>query len=376
MVAVLKASAPYVGAAVVLAGLLDIYFTVLFARSGAGLLSPRLEEWTWRGFRRLAILVPRFRDKILAHAGPVILVLVALTWAALLLVGFGLMFWAQAGTGLKFDGADAARPTLAAAIVYSGYNLTTTGAPSTMAAQNLWVHGLSLLEAGCGFALFTVTLTYVLQVGNAVLRRNHVALKLHHSASENPDAAEMVAKLGAGGDFSDARSELATIGEDLLEFFESHHFYPAINYFRFADPDYDTARMALLAMDAASLVRTALEPAGCHNLDRSEAVGELWTGGMRFLRQVSQTLLPEKFRPPTLPDPGPRDLEAWRQRYERALRRLEAEGIKVNPDRRAGAEEYARLRRQWDGHVKAVARYMLRDWGEIAPHEAAGESGG
>ena len=76
----MKALAPYLGAALVLAGLLDIYFTVLFARSAVGVVSPYLESGAWRLFRRLGLLVPRFRDTILAHAGPVILVLVALSW--------------------------------------------------------------------------------------------------------------------------------------------------------------------------------------------------------------------------------------------------------------------------------------------------------
>jgi hypothetical protein len=369
MVAVVKGVAPYLGAALVAVGLLDIYFTVLFARSGAGLVSPYLESWTWRTFRGVGRAVPRFRDKILSHAGPVILVLVALSWAAMLLLGFGLMYWPQVGGNLRLDGADAARPTLGTALAYSGYCLTSLGTPSTMTPQTPFLHWLSVLEAGCGFALFTVTLAYFLQVGNAVLRRNHVALKLHHSSQENPDAAEMVARLGAGGDFSDARTELATMAEDLLEFFESHHFYPAINYFRFAEADYDTARMAVLAMDAASLVRTTLDGEACGHLDRSEAVGELWTAGLHFLREMSQTLLPAAFRPPALAEPAPQEVTAWRQRYERALLRLEAEGIKVTRDRSKGADEYVRLRRQWDAYVKALARFVLREWAEVAPHE-------
>jgi hypothetical protein len=373
MLAVLKASASVLGAALVLAGLLDIYFAVLFARSGAGLLAPHLARWTWRALRRVALWASGWRPVVLSHAGPLILVIVAVAWAVVLLTGYGLMYWAQLGHGLKLSGADAGRPTLDTALAYSGYCLASLGAPATMEPQTPWVHWLSVLEAACGFVLFTLTLTYVLQVGNAVLRRNHVALKLHHSSAENPDASEMVARLGAGGDFSDARSELATIAEDLLEFFESHHFYPAINYYRFPEADYDTARMALLAMDAASLVRSGLDPGGCDHLERSEAVGELWTAGMHFLREISRTLLPRKFRPPVLADPGPQELAAWRRRFERALRRFEEEGIKVVADRRAAADEYVRLRRQWDGQVKALARYLVREWGEVAPYEAGAE---
>ena len=87
------------------------------------------------------------------------------------------------------------------------------------------------------------------------------------------------------------------------------------------------------------------------------------------MREMSQTLLPAKFRPPPLAAPDPQDLLAWKQRYERALLRLEAEGIKVPRDRQGGAEQYVTLRRQWDPYVKALARFVLREWSEVAPHE-------
>jgi hypothetical protein len=366
----MKAIAPYLGAALVLLGLLDVYFTVLFSRSGVGLLSPYVQSSLWRLVRAAAKASPRLRDRVLSHAGPALLSLVALTWVVLLLVGFGLVFWPQLGSGVRVDGADAARPGFNLALVYSGYNLTTLGANS-MTPQTPLTHWLSVAEAGCGLGLFTLMLTYILQVYNAVLRMNHLALKLHHSSAENPDAAEMVARLGAGGDFSGARGELATVAEDLLEFFESHHFYPAITYFRFAEAEYAAPRMVLLAMDAVTLIRTGLDGDGCDHLDRSEAVAELHTAGMHFLKEITQTLLPAAFQPGRLPAPDAAELERWRRRYRRALERFGAEGIRVTADPQSGAERYVRMRREWDAHVKALARFLVRDWKEVAPHEAA-----
>ena len=90
---------------------------------------------------------------------------------------------------------------------------------------------------------------------------------------------------------------------------------------------------------------------------------------MHFLREMSQTLLPARYRPPAVAEPSPADAEAWRQRYGRALLRFEAEGIRVAPDRAAGAQRYVQLRRQWDAPVKALARYLARDWAEVAPYE-------
>src|SRR3954454_8810712 len=156
----MKSIAPYLGLTLVLLGLLDVYFTVLFSRSGVGLISPHIESWMWRLARSAAKAVPRFRDRILSHAGPALLSLVALTWVALLLVGFGLVFWPLLGGGVRLDGPDASRPGFNLSLLYSGYNLTTLAATS-MTPQTPLAHWLSVAEACCGFGLFTLMLTYI-----------------------------------------------------------------------------------------------------------------------------------------------------------------------------------------------------------------------
>ena len=59
------------GAALVVAALADIFLTVLYARSGIGVISHRLSRWNWQLFRRVAApFPPKTRDAILTFGGP------------------------------------------------------------------------------------------------------------------------------------------------------------------------------------------------------------------------------------------------------------------------------------------------------------------
>jgi hypothetical protein len=70
------------GIVIVLLILLDVFLTVLYARMGSGLLSPRLARMVWYTFRLGARSFPRHCDRIATFCGPVILVLLVFVWTA------------------------------------------------------------------------------------------------------------------------------------------------------------------------------------------------------------------------------------------------------------------------------------------------------
>ncbi|MDP8993707.1 MAG: potassium channel family protein [Pseudomonadota bacterium] len=158
------------GAGLILLALLDVFLTVLYARSGAGLITPRLNRLTWRLIRRAAPRSRAARDKFLSFAGPAMLVLTVAVWAILLFLGSGLIAWPELGTGLR--ATQGATPTdFLTALYYGGYSLTTLGTgdivPTTGAMKVLMV-----LQALVGFSFVTLTLTYFISVYSALLRRN------------------------------------------------------------------------------------------------------------------------------------------------------------------------------------------------------------
>jgi len=79
------------GVSLLLFILADVFLAVLYARMGAGLLSPRLARIIWRGFRAVAGGVGDHSRRLLSFGGPIILVTVLLVWALTLALGVALI---------------------------------------------------------------------------------------------------------------------------------------------------------------------------------------------------------------------------------------------------------------------------------------------
>ena len=355
-----------VGLTLVLASLIDIFLTVLYARSGVGLLSPRLSRGYWGVFRRIALAFSSSRPLLLTYCGPTLLVLIAGSWVTLLVVGFASIAWPALGTGIQ--ASQGRTPTdFATALYYSGYALTTLGT-GDIVPTTAFYRILIVVEALIGFSVMTVTLTYFLSVYNALVRRNRFALSLHHRTGDTADAAELVARLGSNGDFSGARQSIDSIAGDLLSLLESHHSYPVLHYFRFREPYYALPRLALITMDTATLIKSALDEEAYRSLVRSAAVAHLFNGGLHLLEELSRSFL-SGGEPRDVTDLDPKTAYAWREHYKRAVERLSAEGIAAVHDPEAGADLYLALRRQWDGYIWAFADQLAFERETIEPGE-------
>lgn len=354
------------GAALVLVALADIFLTALYARSGMGVLSDRLHSGVWRAVRRAALAWPSRKDRLLGYVGPALLVLTVVLWVALLLLGFALIVWPALGSALSASKGET--PTdFATALYYAGYSLTTLGTGDIVPQTGAY-RLLTVVMAATGFSVLTLSLTFFTSVYSALVRRNTFALSLHHRALGTADAVVLLAHLGPNGDFSDARSELTTMAEELINLYESHHFYPVLHYFRFQGDAYALARIVLVSLDTVTLIRSALSEQAYPSLVRSTAVAAPWGGGLQLLEGVSATFLPRAQLEEVEALEGDTE-RAWRAHYHGAVAKLRAEGIAVVADIDAGADKYVALRRAWEAYTVAFVAYMLYEWREIATQE-------
>ncbi len=341
------------GLLLILLILSDIYMTVLYPHSGVAFVSPRVSQGLWWLFRRLAALVPSRQGTILSFNGPTLLVVIALTWIVSLIIGFALIAWPALGNTIQ--ASQGPTPTsFTTALYYSGYGLTTLGT-GDIAPKSDGQRVLLVAQALMGFSVLTLTLAYLLSVYTALTRRNSFALSLHHRCDGTADASEMLARLGAGGNFSTAYQEIAVMAGDVLLLLESHNTYPVLHYFRFSEPYYAMSRIMFLVMDTATLIKSTLDDNVYTSFVQSSAVTQLWGGGLHLLDGLSQSFLPDQ------PEPGPPDQQtqqAWRDHYYRAVERLRAAGIATTNDLEAGAAYYVMLRQQWNTYVVAFAAYM------------------
>lgn len=349
------------GIALILLALVDVFLMVLYARSGVGLITPRLNRTTWRLMRRIAPGRSPARDVVLSYGGPIILVLTVAVWAALLFLGSGLIAWPELGTGVR--ATSGTTPTdFVTALYYGGYSLTTLGTgnlvPETGALKLLMV-----ILALVGFSFVTLTITYFMSVYSALLRRNKLAQSLHQGSGGSGDAAGILLSAGPGGDFRAGSGQLSQIGRDVIDLLESHHLYPVLHYFRMLKPRYSTARVVMLTLDTASLARCAL---GSSHRDfaGSGAIQILWGSGLELLDDTTKTFISDKSHEKASRQS---DEEEARHHYRSALRKLSDGGIETAEDPALGEEEYLELRGQWITRVRALAQFTGYRWNEISP---------
>jgi len=356
--------APVVGVALVGVALLDVFLTVLYARSGASILSHYLSSGVWAMFRRLGKLFPRRRDAILSVAGPSLLVVLAGMWIFTLVTGFALMTWPAWEATRPYTQQDA--PTARwTPFYFAGSTMSTAGA-NDLRPTTRFLRTMVVVSSLVGITAITLIITYFIEVYSALLRRNAFALQLHHATGATGDAAELLAGLGAGGNFAEARSELAKLSQGLADLYESHHFYESLLFFRFHEPHYAMARVSLVVMDAATLVTSALDSREYLAIQKCAAMKQLWGTGMQLLDELAKVFLPSAL----WAEEGPPDdatLNRWRLRYGDAVRKLREAGIKTSPDESAGAEIYVAERRKWDRYVRALGDYLERDRATVDP---------
>ena len=351
------------GAVFILVILLDVFLTVLYARIGTGVLSHHLACWTWRAFRGASKWVPRYRDTFLSYCGPVILVLLVFTWIVGLALGAAMIIHPRLGSAIVAN--QGPTPTDFAVALYVASDSMSTVGTSDLAPKTPFTRLFFTSMSFLGLGIITLTLTYFLEIYNALLRRNTLALKVHLATNETGDAAELVAGLGPGGRFENGYGQLAEMQAEIASFKESHHFYSVLLYFRFKEPLYAVSRLALVNLDAVTLIKSALSDEAYGWLKQSAAVNQLWRGSMHVVQFLCETFLPEGLPEPEEPDEATR--ERWRRRYRAALVRLRQADIRIIEDETVGAESYVAQRARWDRFIRALGAHMAYSMDVLDP---------
>ncbi len=330
------------GAGLMVLFLADIFLTVLYARAGTGLLAPRWNRIVWNSVKILAGLFRRRRSAALSFAGPVIVVALIAFWAIGLTTGAALIIRPELGDAIQPSNGGASTDFVTALLV-AGNSLSIVGggdySPHTSATRILF-----LVNSLIGASVLSLVLSYLVQVYSALRERNALALTVDLMTGGTGDAAEILARLGRDGNFSNATSELSNLVRSIALTKEAHHFYPLLFYFRFTEPLYSASRMTFVVLDLTTLIETTLDRQKHGDLVRSAPVGSLQSCARLLLATLDQNF-------PTVDekrtDVRTADLVAS---YAAALAVLRNAGVDTQPD----AERYADRRSQWEPLVRRV----------------------
>ena len=195
----------FAGVVLLLVALLDALWTTIAPR-GAGPLS----RWIARAWWAARLGVHRHRaggaHRLLAFAGPALLVIAFLTWVGLLWAGWLLVFSAEPGAVVGSTSREPA--SLAGRVYYVGFVLFTLGTGDYVPVGGMW-EVLSAVASLSGLFVVTLAITYVLSVVSAVAAKRHLAGSIH-SLGETPTRLVLQAWDGSAGASASSSSRSAT----------------------------------------------------------------------------------------------------------------------------------------------------------------------
>ena len=357
------------GISIVLLILLDVFLTVLYARMGSGLLSPKLARTVWRVFRLVARSFPRHCDRIASFCGPVILVCLVFVWVAGLTLGNGLLFHPVLGSAIRSSSGNT--PTDFVSALYAGGSSISIVGSADFSPQVAHYRLIYLFNSIVGLSVTSLTLTYLMQIYSQLQQRNTFGLKVYLATSETGDAAALIAGLAPGGEWRHGSSVLWELAAEMAATKEAHHFYPVLFYMRFERSYYSLSFATLVLLDAVTIMRSTLsDEYGA--VKQLRALDQLWQGSLLLLTSLEKTFLSEK--PVGPKEPNSSEVSLWQRRIDRATVLLERAGLKT-AERSIAREKYVKLRSQWNGHIEKLAPSMLYSMQDIdkATYDAASD---
>jgi hypothetical protein len=362
----LSAASQLLGAGLMVLALVDVFITVLYARARGGVIARTVSTAVWRGFRGVAKLAGRHAPGVLSLCGPFVLVMLLFAWALTLTLGAALIMWPELGNGIRAGSGETPRDFMTA-LLAAGNSLSIVGAgdfsPHTTAMRALY-----LFNSIAGASVLSLTLTYLMQVYTALLRRNSFALTLHLLSGERDDAAELICGLGPGGDFNTGATTLAELSSELARIKETHHLYPVLFYFRFREPFYSVSAFTAVSLDTASLIESALDGQRHGVLKASGSIRQLERSALLLVQTLQRTFLTDD--PPGTQAPDESTRATWRRRFDSALFKLRRAGISVRDDTNAAFDEYVDRRSRWNPVVMSMAPAMGYDQAQVDPEGA------
>ncbi len=200
----------------------DAICTTLSA-SRSGPVTNRLISGVWSV---LLFIHQRHRcHKLLTAAGPWITVGLIGMWLLTAWLGWLLLFCSATDAVVNADTQVPA--SFIERMYYTGYTLTTLGYGDFVPGNDYW-RPVPTLAAANGFFLFTLTITYMLNIVSNVTQKRHLALSIS-SLGESP--LEILEATHDNGEFVSLSQQLQAIQQTISTLGQQHLAYPILHYY-------------------------------------------------------------------------------------------------------------------------------------------------
>jgi len=290
---------------------------------------------TWFPWRALGRLIhrPNRREGFLSIFGPFSLLLLFGVWAALLIVGFGFLYYSAA----------AARPPafpLQTCMYLSGTTFFTLGIGDVTPHTGV-ERVMAVTESGLGFGYLALVLSYLPVIYQAFSRREVSIVLLDARAGSPPTAGELLRRNGPDG--GEALERLMRDWERWsAEILESHISYPVVSYFRSQHNNESWLGALTAILDSTALIVSSIDSPAARQAKLTFA---MCRHTVADLAQIFQ-------RPPR----STRDRLPPAE-YDRLRASLSQAGIQLR-DTPESREKLKTLRAMYEPYVEALADHL------------------
>lgn len=218
------------GAALILAGIMDVFFTVLHY-DGFGVISIRLYRRLFDLARLLTRPLPRrFRAFGLSMAAPLMVPVTITVWIFLVSLGYALIYLYGMRNGDFALAVGSLRPSFGEAFYFSGTAISTLGLGDITPTGGPY-QALAVSEALIGFGILTLSITYVLGVYNVLQQLGILTAGLYHQAQDTGDPWSILPPHFPGGEHRGLETHLMYLHQGLVEIYEGIRQYPIVYYY-------------------------------------------------------------------------------------------------------------------------------------------------
>jgi len=290
---------------------------------------------TFRLFRFVAVRMPsdQARDAIIAFYAPMSVMLLPLTWAILLIIGFTTMFWAVS------------EPSLGTALSLSGAAITTEGflAPKGVAQTTLYI-----VAGIIGLGIVGLLITFLPTVYSIYSQREEEVTRVAFRFGSPPSGVKVLEQAYLLG-LAQELDEFWRTWEDWFETMaETHISNSEVIFYRSSQPGTSWITTAGALLDASALFSSTVDrqdvpwlnlcfQAGCHTLaDIATDVGIPL--GSALASNDSNHVTHEE--------------------YDAACEQLSSAGVPLKEDREESWHAFVSMRSQYDFALIALANFV------------------
>jgi hypothetical protein len=255
----LEAIATVAGLALIAVALLDAFETIVLPRrvTRRFRLARFITQYSWVPWRAVAQrLTNSSRETFLSFYGPLSLIVLIMVWAALMVLGFGLVMW---GVG-SFITPSGNHAGFGGDIYVSGTTFFTLGLGDVRPDSSI-SRVIAVIEGGSGFGFLALVITYLPVLYQAFSRREVNVSLLDARAGSPPSAGEFFRRLSDHGHLDRMPEFLRQWELWAAELLEIHLSYPVLTLYRSQHERQSWLASLTFILDVSSLALAGAVPA-------------------------------------------------------------------------------------------------------------------